>query len=127
MSEIWRSSNYKSNKYSKNEIFFSSGNICFAYTQRRIGVESIDNLADIKPIELAAYFSVNKTIEKKKLKCNPYQADLDKEKAIGQSNKDIEAKCNALNYLISIYVLLLMFISNMALWLSVSQWILQLF
>jgi hypothetical protein len=91
--------------------------------QKRVKVETI-NIIDTRsdlPIEGI------EPIEKEKPKCNfcnrckSCQADFDKDKAKGKVKKDIEARCNALNYLVFICVLLLMFISNMALWLSMSH------
>jgi hypothetical protein len=95
------------------------------HTQRRVGVESIDNPADVKPLEVAAYFGVNETMETEKPKCNfcnrCESCQADKDKAKGKTKKEIDSKCNALNYLVFICVSVFMFISNMALWLSMSQ------
>lgn len=54
-------------------------------------------------------------------RCDTCQADFDKDKSKGKTKKDIEAKCSALNYFIFILILLFMFISNMAIWLLMSQ------
>jgi hypothetical protein len=97
------------------------------HTQRHTGFENIDNPVDVRPIEVAVDSSVNRTIETGKPKCDfcnrceSCQADFDKNKAKNKSKKDIEAKCNALNNLAFSCVLLLMFSSNMVLWLSISQ------
>jgi hypothetical protein len=105
--------------------YFFCQEIFTLHTQRRIGIKSIDNPADVKLLEVAAYFGVNETMEMEKPKCNfcnrceSFQADKDKAK--GKMKKEIDAKSNALNYLVFICVSVLIFISNMALWLSMSQ------
>ncbi|CAF3139563.1 unnamed protein product [Rotaria sp. Silwood2] len=54
-------------------------------------------------------------------RCDSCQSDFDKEKAKGKNKKEIEARCNALNYLVFLFLLLCMFISNLAVWISMSQ------
>lgn len=49
-------------------------------------------------------------------RCKPCKADFDKDKTKSKNKKDVESKCNALNYLIFCLILLFMFISNMILW-----------
>ncbi len=95
---------------------------------------SVDDMKSIKtsptgttPLETAACVCVNETNEKDKPRCDfcnrceSCQADFDKDKAKGKTKKDIEARCNALNYFVFIFVLLFMFISNMALWIIMSK------
>ncbi|CAF3881768.1 unnamed protein product, partial [Rotaria sordida] len=85
------------------------------------------NPTDVEPNEIAVSVPVNEPNAEAKPKCDfcnrcePCQADFDKDKAKGKNKKDIEARCNALNYFVFICVLLFMFISNMALWLAMSK------
>ncbi len=85
------------------------------------------NPTDIQLMETTAYASMNTTNENEKLqcnfcnRCNSCQADFDKDKAKVKNKKDIETRCNVLNYFVFLWVLLLMFISNMAVWLTMSN------
>ncbi len=54
-------------------------------------------------------------------RCKSCQADFDKDKVKDKNKKDIEARCNALNYLVLLCVSLFMFISNMVVWLLMSR------
>ena len=54
-------------------------------------------------------------------RCQSCQADFDKDRAKGKNKKDIEAKCNALNYFVFIFIFLFMFISNMVIWLLMAE------
>ena len=54
-------------------------------------------------------------------RCKSCQADFDKDKVKDKKKKDIEVKCGALNYLIVLCVSILMFISNMVVWLLMSR------
>lgn len=54
-------------------------------------------------------------------RCESCQVDFDKDKAKGKNKKDIEAKCSALNYFVFFFILLFMFVANMALWLSMAS------
>ena len=97
--------------------------------KQHTSVEDIEtirtNPTDI--IEPAVFVSINGANENTKPKCNfcnkceSCQADFDKSEAKNKLKRDIEARCNALNYLVFICVLLLMFASNMTLWLFMSQ------
>jgi hypothetical protein len=110
--------------------------------RKRVKVETIDTKPDISvedvesaktspsetlPIETPVSANAIEPKEKEKPKCNfcnrceSCQADFDKDKAKSKTKKEIEARCNALNYLVLIIVALFMFISNMALWLLMSQ------
>ncbi|CAF1179055.1 unnamed protein product [Rotaria sp. Silwood1] len=79
------------------------------------------------PIDTVAFTSVKETSQRAKQKCNfcnrceSCQTDIDKDKVKNNNKKDIEARCNALNYFICFCQLLLMLISNMAVWLSMSK------
>ena len=53
-------------------------------------------------------------------RCETCQCDFDKDKAKGKGKKDVESKCGALNYLVLLIVFILMLVSNLALWLSMS-------
>ncbi|CAM2710685.1 unnamed protein product [Rotaria socialis] len=109
---------------------------------RQTRVENLDEKADIKvdkvesntnqPIEVTAIETttdakVDETNETTKPKCNfcnrceTYQADFDFDKAKGNTKKDIEARCSALNYFFFSCMLLFMFLSNMNLWLYMSS------
>ncbi|CAF3370562.1 unnamed protein product [Rotaria socialis] len=120
------------------QIFFNI--ISNFYKQTR--VENLDEKADIKvdkvesntnqPIEVTAIETttdakVDETNETTKPKCNfcnrceTYQADFDFDKAKGNTKKDIEARCSALNYFFFSCMLLFMFLSNMNLWLYMSS------
>jgi hypothetical protein len=85
------------------------------------------NSTDANPCDTTACVSVMKTNEEAKPKCNfcdrcePCQAEFDKDKAKGKKKKDIEARCSALNYLVLICVFLAMFISDIAVWISMSR------
>ncbi|CAF4393219.1 unnamed protein product [Rotaria sp. Silwood2] len=82
---------------------------------------------DVNPTETTACINTNEPNETAKPKCDfcnrceSCQADFDKDKAKGKNKKDMEARCSALNYFVFLCVLLFMFISNMAIWLSMSQ------
>ncbi|CAF0788447.1 unnamed protein product [Adineta steineri] len=54
-------------------------------------------------------------------RCESCQADIDKDKTKSKEKKDIEARCNALNYLVFICVFLLMLIVNITIWLLMSK------
>jgi hypothetical protein len=54
-------------------------------------------------------------------RCKSCQADFDKDKAKDKNKKDIEAKCNTLNYLVLLCVSLFMFVSNLTVWLLMSR------
>ena len=54
-------------------------------------------------------------------RCEPCQADFDKDKAKGKKKKEIESKCSALNYFVFLCVLLFMFTANMVVWLSMAN------
>jgi hypothetical protein len=87
------------------------------------GIESIKS----NRIDPTACVSVIKTNEEAKPKCNfcnrcePCQADFDKDKVKGRSKKDVEGRCNALNYLVLFCVFLCMFVSDMAVWISMAK------
>ncbi|CAF1336540.1 unnamed protein product [Adineta steineri] len=49
-------------------------------------------------------------------RCETCQADFDKDKAKGKNKKDIEARCNALNYFIFIIILIFMAIAEFCVW-----------
>lgn len=84
------------------------------------------NPVDIKPIKTSAQPSIDKTSEKEKSKCNfcnrceTCQASFDKDKTKGKDKKEIEGKCKVLNYFILFCIFILMFVSNMALWLTMA-------
>ncbi|CAF4259207.1 unnamed protein product [Rotaria sp. Silwood2] len=54
-------------------------------------------------------------------RCESCQVDFDKDKVKGKNKKEIETRCNALNYLVFLCLLLCMFVSNLAVWLSMSK------
>lgn len=54
-------------------------------------------------------------------RCKSCQADFQADKAKTKTKKDIENKCNILNYLAFACVLLFMLVSNLAVWLSISR------
>ncbi len=54
-------------------------------------------------------------------RCDPCQADFAKDKAKGKKKKDIEVRCSALNYLVFLCILLCLFVSDMAVWLLMSN------
>ena len=53
-------------------------------------------------------------------RCEPCQTNVDKEKAKSKEKKEVEGKCKALNYFILLCISILMFVSNMALWLTMA-------
>lgn len=86
------------------------------------------NPAAPKPIETTTSSSTDQiSNEKVKGKCNfcnkceSCQAAVDKEKTKGKNKKNVEDCCNALNHLVFLCVVLLMFASNLAIWLIMSQ------
>ena len=108
--------------------------------RRRVKVETtstMDSNADVEsvktnppealPVETPASGNTTDPNEKKKPKCDfcnrceTCQADLDKDKAKGKAKKEIEGRCNAINYLVCLIVALCIFISNMSLWLLMAQ------
>ncbi len=54
-------------------------------------------------------------------RCDTCQTDVDKDKAKGKSKKEVEAKCNTLNLFVFGFVLMCIFISNLAIWVSMSM------
>jgi hypothetical protein len=108
---------------------------CF---QRHNRVEGSANEQRVAVIEDSGFSGMNPTTatavgtnqinnDKVKAKCNfcdkceSCQAAVDKEKAKGKNKKSVEDCCNALNYLVFICVVVLMFASNLAMWLIMSQ------
>lgn len=85
------------------------------------------NPRNAEPIDTIADVSNNETNQKGEPKCDfcnrceSCQADKDKDKAKEKNKKDVEGRCNALNYLVFICVLLLMLVSNMVVWLLMSK------
>lgn len=79
-------------------------------------VESVNNAQNI----------ASTSTEKEKSKCNfcnrceTCQATFDKDKAKAKDKKDIEAKCKILNYFVLCCILVLIFTSNMVLWLMMA-------
>ena len=77
------------------------------------------NPVDVKPSSTS--------VEKEKSKCNfcnrceTCQANIDKDKAKGKDKKEIEAKCQILNYFVLCCIFLLIFTSNMVLWLIMAS------
>ena len=103
---------------------------CF---QRQTKVESIENSqkeTSVEPMGLVrrtAHISVGEAEEPAKLhckfcnRCDSCEADRGKETAKDRNRKDIAARCNALNFLIFLFVFIFMLVSNMVLWISMSQ------
>ena len=102
-----------------------------ADNEQHIPAEGIEsgrtNPKDAQPTESVAGMIIQDANEKEKTKCNfcdrceSCQTDVDKDKVKGKKKKDIEARCNALNYLVFTCVLLGIFISNMAVWITMGQ------
>ena len=90
---------------------------CF---QKRVRIETIPVVGTV-PIETPSNSDITEPKCNFCNRCKSCQADFDKDKTNSKAKKDIESRCNALNYLIFICILTVMFISNMALWLSMSQ------
>ncbi|CAF3192520.1 unnamed protein product [Rotaria sp. Silwood2] len=98
---------------------------------QHISVENTESIKtnpiDVEPFKIAACASIKETNQKAKSKCDfcerctSCQADFDKDKAKGKNKKEIETRCNTLNYFVCLCQFLLMLISNMALWLSMSK------
>ena len=69
---------------------------------------------------------VNKMKEKRNPKCNfcdrceTCQVNFDRDKTKNKIKKDVEAKCNILNYLVFSFVSLCVFVSNVVVWLLMS-------
>ncbi|CAF2011275.1 unnamed protein product [Rotaria magnacalcarata] len=53
-------------------------------------------------------------------RCESCQTEFNKDKAKGKFKKDIEARCSALNYFVFLCGFLFIFVSNMAVWISMS-------
>jgi hypothetical protein len=110
--------------------------------QRHNKIESIDmsqldsaedvastktNPTDVRPNEAVVSVNMNETNEKAKPKCNfcnrctSCQTDFDKDKTKSKNKKDIEARCNTLNNFVLLSVFILMFISDLAIWLVMAN------
>ncbi|CAF4058260.1 unnamed protein product [Rotaria sp. Silwood2] len=85
------------------------------------------NATNVKSIETAAVVIINETNQKEKPKCDfcnrceSCQAEFDKDKAKNKNKKEIEARCNVLNYFVLLCLFVCMFVSNMVLWFTMSQ------
>jgi hypothetical protein len=54
-------------------------------------------------------------------RCKSCQEDFDKDKTKDKNKKDIQAKCNALNYLVLLCISLFMLISNIVVWVLMAR------
>ena len=85
------------------------------------------NTTDVRPNETIVSVNMNETNEKTKPNCNfchrctSCQTDFDKDKTKSKNKKDIEGRCNALNNFVFLCVFILMFISNLAIWLVMAN------
>ena len=100
---------------------------CLPCFRRRVQVETIATRNDVFVVETgSARTNRNEAPDVAKPKCDfcdrceTCQGDFDKDKTKGKNKKDVESKCNALNYLVLFVIFLLMVGSNIGLWLVMS-------
>ena len=96
-------------------------------TDQNIPVDNKETIQTNSIETTTPIINTNETIEKKKSKCNfcnrceSCQSVVDSDKVKAKNKKDIEGKCNVLNYFVLSIVLILMLGSNLIVWLTMSK------